>query len=103
MQEINEVAGPKLAISPKWTIGFAWFTRIIGVLILAVSIAAIIQAGGIHSLRGSGLRGLLNATLLLVLSFNYTTTGRTKSILSAVTAILVVLLIAYLAAVRWLP
>jgi hypothetical protein len=97
-------AGHRDIAWPKWINKVAWFLRITGVLILVASTLAIIQAGWPHSLRASGnLLGLVNGTVLLVMSFHYVTTGRTRTVVSAMTIVLGVLVMAFSLAKLWLP
>lgn len=100
----NARTGSLADIGPKWINKVAWFVRITGVLILIASTAGMIQAGWPHSLRGSGnVLGLMNGTLLFVLSFLYVTKGRTRIILTAATIVLAVSVMAFSLAKLGLP
>jgi len=107
MLEINKAAGPKMGIIktvPTWINTVAWFVRICGVLIVVASTAGIIQAGWPHSLHASGsLLGLLNGTLLFVVSFIFVTTGRTRNIMTAATIVLGVAVMVFSLAKLGLP
>ena len=107
MLEINKAAGPKMGIIktvPTWINTVAWFVRICGVLIVVASTAGIIQAGWPHSLHASGsLLGLLNGTLLFVVSFIFVTTGRTRNIMTATTIVLGVAVMVFSLAKLGLP
>jgi hypothetical protein len=100
----NTKIGNRDIVWPKWINKVAWFLRITGVLILVTSTAGILQSGWPHNLRTSGnLLGLVNGTMLFVMSFLYVTTGRTRSIVSAATIILGVSVMAFSLAKLWLP
>ena len=108
MQETDRTAttstGNGDIVWPKWINKVAWFVRITGILILVASTAGIIQAGWPHSLRTCGsLSGIFGATMLLVMSFLYTTTGRAKIIVAAATIVLGLWVIVFSVAVLVLP
>jgi hypothetical protein len=104
MQETSDIASLKTAASPKWFGKLAWFLRICGVLALLVAIPRITHEGWPHSLRGSGgLAGLFNGTMLLVMSFLYVTTGRTKMFVACATIVLGVWVMVFSAAMLVLP
>jgi hypothetical protein len=65
------------------------FVRLCGALVLALAIARLVHEGWPHSLKTCGsLSGLFTGTMLLVMSFDYITGGRTKIIVSVATIIL---------------
>jgi len=67
----------------------SWFIRICGVLSLLTAMPRIMQDGWPHSLRTcGGLSGIVGATMLLVMSFIFVTTGRTKIIIAGATIVL---------------
>lgn len=82
----------------------SWFLRICGVLALVVSMPRIMHEGWPPSLRASGgLMGLVQASMLFVMSFLYVTSGRTKLIIAAVTIVLAVCVMGFAAAWFVLP
>jgi hypothetical protein len=104
MQEISKAAGPRTTISPKLLIKVAWFIRACGLIVLAISVAGIMHEGWPPSPRPSGsLMGLVQASMLFVMSFIYTTSGRTKLIIAGVTIVLAVWAMAFSLAMLGLP
>jgi hypothetical protein len=82
----------------------AWFIRACGLIVLAISVARIMHEGWPHSLRPSGsLMGLVQASMLFVMSFLFVTTGRTKTIIAGVTIVLAVCVMGFSAAWFVLP
>ena len=82
----------------------SWFLRICGVLVLVVAIPKIMHEGWPPSLRPSGsLMSLVQASMLFVMSFLYTTSGRTKLIITGVTIVLAVWVMVFSAAWFVLP
>lgn len=82
----------------------SWFIRVCGVLALFAAMPRIIHEGWPHSVRTCGsLSGIFNASLMLVLSFLFVTTGKTKLVIAGATIILATWLVVFSAAMLVLP
>ena len=91
MQQIENTTS-SAAQSPantKLLVKVSWFIRLCAVPVLAIAIAGVVHEGWPHSLKRCGsLSGLFNGTMLLVMSFMYVTSGRTRFIVSVATIVL---------------
>jgi hypothetical protein len=73
----------------KLLVKVSWFIRLCAVPAVAIAVAGLVHDGWPHTLRGCGsLSSLFNGTMLLVMSFIYVTSGRTKTIVSVATFVL---------------
>ena len=107
-QEASGTSRPLVANGPtevsKWILATTWFIRACALIVLVVSLPRIMHEGWPHDLRScGGVMGIVQATMLFVMSFLYATTGRTKVVIAAVTIVLALWVIVFSAASLILP
>ena len=73
----------------KLLVKVSWFIRFCAVSVLGIAVVGLVRNGWPHNLKACGsLQSLFGGTMLMVMSFLYVTSGRTKLILAVATIIL---------------